>query len=334
MVVTSKVLEPLSIRSINLRNRLVLPPMQSGAKCPDGHVVQATLDHYDKLSRGGYLSLIIVEHCFVDIQGRANIEQLSIADDSCLPGLRALTDLIHKNGSSIVAQISHAGGVTSAEVTGQETVGPSQIAYCGRPGPDRAMTAEDILHTVKCFGQAAVRAKAAGFDGVEIHSAHRYLLDQFYSPLANHRTDDYGGPVKNRLRIHLEILQEVRQAVGNSYPVFLRLGACDYMDGGNTISDAVAAARILMEGGVDVLDISGGMNGYVVKGAETIPGYFSDITAAIKKVVSIPVLLTGGITSINDAEQLLLENKADLIGIGRAMLRDPSWAQNALLSLS
>ena len=179
------------------------------------------------------------------------------------------------------------------------------------------------------FAAAAVRAKAAGYDGVEIHSAHGYFLNQFYSPLTNHRTDTYGGSPENRIRLHLEVIAAVRQAVGPDYPIALRLGGCDYMDGGSTVADAVAACKAFTEAGVDLLDLSGGMCSYTVPG-RACPGWFRDQSEAVKAAVSVPVILTGGITPAQEAENLLREGAADLIGVGRAILRDHRWAEKEL----
>lgn len=165
---------------------------------------------------------------------------------------------------------------------------------------------------------------------MEIHSAHGYLLNQFYSPLTNKREDEYGiSSMENRLRLHKEIIQSVRAEVGEDYLVALRLGGCDYMEGGSTIEDSVKAARLLESYGIDLLDISGGLNGYVIpKRKES--GYFSDMTGQIKREVSIPVILTGGITDIDHADRLIENGRADLIGIGRAILKDSLWAMKAM----
>jgi len=177
------------------------------------------------------------------------------------------------------------------------------------------------------------RSKRAGFDGVEIHAAHGYLLNQFFSPLTNKRSDEYGGNVKNRIRMHLEVIQAVRAAVGKDFPILLRLGVSDFTTGGTTIEDSQIAAREFEKAGVNILDISGGFSGYKVPGL-TGQGYFAPLAEAIKKVVSIPVILTGGVTEALAAEKILSEGKADLIGVGRAILRDSKWAQQAVEILS
>ena len=168
---------------------------------------------------------------------------------------------------------------------------------------------------------------------MESHSAHSYLLNQFYSPDFNHRSDAYGGSPENRIRIHLEVIHAVRQAVGADYPVLLRLGTCDYAEGGATIQDAIAACVAFEQAGVDLLDISGGAQGYTVKGREGVQGYFAPETTAIKQAVGIPVLLTGGITEPAAAEQLLSDGAADLIGVGRAILKNSHWGKKAFATL-
>ena len=192
------------------------------------------------------------------------------------------------------------------------------------------LSKEQIQYIVKRFADAARRVKLAGFDGVEIHSAHAYLLNQFYSPITNHRTDEYTGTtLEGRLRIHKEVIEAVRSEVGEDFPIALRLGGCDYMAGGSTIKDSIKASQMLESYGVDILDITGGINRYMIPWNKE-PGYFSDMTEHIMEKVSIPVILTGGITNAMDAEKLLQLNKADLIGVGRAILKDDSWAKNAM----
>jgi NADPH2 dehydrogenase len=189
-----------------------------------------------------------------------------------------------------------------------------------------------IQKIIADFADAAVRTQKAGFDAVEIHSAHGYLLNQFYSPLTNIRTDEYGGSVHNRIRLHLEVIAAVRAAVGDDFPLLLRLGGCDYQPGGSTIADSVAAAREFAQAGIDILDISGGFCGFN-NPLFTTAGYFSDMTLPIKQAVQLPVILTGGITTGRQAEDLLACGAADLIGVGRALLKDSNWAAEAIASV-
>jgi len=328
----SYLLKPLDKGKLTLNNRLVMPPMATSKSEKEGKVSKDILDYYDEKSRGGYISLLIIEHSFITQQGKASEGQLSVADDSLVEDLKELSNIIHKNGSKTVMQINHAGSAASKAVTGCEPVGPSVIANPRIGNVPKELTKKEINDIIGEFKDATLRVKAAGFDGVEIHSAHGYLLNQFYSPLTNKRNDEYGGDVLGRIKIHLEVIKAVRDAVGDDFPILLRLGTSDYTDGGSTIEDSKIAALEFEKAGVDILDISGGFCGYIVPGL-TGQGYFSLLTEAIKKVVSIPVILTGGITDVNAAEKLLSGKKADLIGVGRAIYKDSKWAEKAIKSL-
>ncbi len=325
----SYLLKPLDKCKLTLSNRLIFPPMATAKSEEDGNISKEILDYYDKKSEGGYVSLIIIEHSFIAQQGKASGRQLSIADDSVVEGLKKLANTIHKNGSKAVMQINHAGSTANINFTGYEPVGPSPIANPRKGEIPKELNKEEIKQIIKNFKDAAKRVKEAGFDGVEIHSAHGYLLNQFFSPLTNKRTDEYGGDLLGRIKIHLEIIKEVRDVVGNDFPILLRLGACDYMEGGTTIEDSKKAAQEFEKAGVDIIDISGGFCGYIVPGLSE-QGYFSELTEAIKEVVSVPVILTGGITEAGAAEMLLSSGKADLIGVGRAIFNDSMWARKAI----
>lgn len=327
-------LEPLSEGRLRLKNRLVMPPMATSKAQADGSMSDALLDYYDEKSRGGAFGLIITEHCYVTRQGMNRVGQPSIADDGTIEGWKRLVGIIHGNGSKVVMQINHAGRTCSTEATGYEVVGPSDVpsAEDGTKGA-RELAHAEIATIVEQFAAAARRVKEAGFDGVEIHAAHGYLLNQFFSPLANQRTDEYGGDVAGRTRMHLEVIDAVRRAVGEEFPVLLRLGARDYADGGTSIEDSAAAAAAFERAGVDVLDITGGLTGYMRPGHDE-PGYFAELSEAVKAVVSIPVILTGGVTEPQQAEDLLAAGSADLIGVGRAVLKDSDWARRAIDALS
>jgi len=328
----SYLLKPLQTGTLTLSNRLVMPPMATAKAELDGKVTQAILDYYAEKSAGGYLSLIIIEHSFITAEGKASAQQLSAADDSMIEGLRKLVAVIHGNGSKTVMQLNHAGSAATEEVTGSTPVAPSAVKNPRQGTMPLELTHEGIAAIIKAFKDAAQRTKEAGFDGVEIHSAHGYLLNQFFSPLTNKRTDEYGGDVHNRIRLHLQVIEAVRAAVGEDFPILLRLGASDYTEGGTTLEDSQIAAQAFEKAGVCLLDISGGFSGFNVPG-HTGQGFFAPLSEAIKQVVSIPVILTGGITEVQAAEQLLKEGKADLIGIGRALLKDSQWAQKAIESL-
>lgn len=276
---------------------------------------------------------VITEHAFVCQQGKAHGGQLSIAREEDIPGLRRLADALQNNGVKAVAQISHAGGAANPQDTGMEPVSASAVqsprAKAGAPLP-RAMTVGEIQAVVEAFAQAACRAQEAGFDGVELHAAHGYLLNQFYSPLTNHRTDAYtGATLAGRLRFLLEAVEAVRAAVGQEFLLAVRLGTGDDIPGGTTVEDSVRACQLLEQAGVDLLDISGGFCG-PYRGGSKEQGYFSDWSQAVKEAVSVPVLVTGGITQPEAARRLLEAGKADLVGVGRALLKDSLWAKRAV----
>lgn len=323
---------PIQINGIELKNRLVMPPMATAKSTAGGKVSQALCDYYKEKSEGGHIGLIITEHSYISQEGKASSGQLSIADDSDIDGLRELVSVIHNNGTKVVLQINHVGGAARYEVTGCEALGPSAVAI-PRPNPTgivpKEMDMQDIEKVIADFTKAAVRAKKAGFDGIEIHSSHGYFLNQFFSPLTNKRTDKYGGTLEGRIRLHLEIIESIRRAVGKDYLIALRLGASDYMDGGATLEDSIFAAKEFEKAGVDLIDISGGLCGYM-RLETNEPGYFRELTYGIKKNVSIPVILTGGIADAESAEKLLKEEQADLIGVGRAILSDSTWAEKAM----
>lgn len=321
-------LKPLKVGNLTLGNRLVMPPVVTNKADASGKVTDEMLDFYKDKSQGGYISLFIVENSYICKEGKFDKRQLSITDDSMIEGLNKLAAAIHSNGSKCIMQINHAGGKAYEKDIGTKPVGPSAFS----DNSVRELSPREIENLVGIYGDAAGRVKAAGFDGVEIHSAHGFLLNQFYSPLINKRTDSYGGEVYNRIRIHLEIIKMIRAVVGTDFTISLRLGAADYIKGGTTIEDSLIAAAEFEKAGVNILSISGGLLGFTIPGV-TAQGYFAPLSEAIKKVVALPVILTGGITQAKSAERLLIDNKADLIGVGRAMLMDSKWAKTAVETL-
>lgn len=320
-----KLFTPLKVKNLTLKNRLILPPMATAKAMEDGSMSQEILDYYQEKTESGYLAMVIVEHSFISEIGRANKRQLSVSDDRMVEGLRKLSDTLHSNGTLAVMQINHAGVYARPTDPSMLPFSPYQV----EEKDARILTKEDIEKIIQDFASAARRSKEAGFDAVEIHSAHGYLLNQFYSPLINKREDEYGGSLESRIRLHVEVLQAVRRAVGEDFPVFMRLGASDYKEGGTTLKDSLEAAKIFEKEGLDLLDVSGGFSGYTHPDV-TEQGYFHELTQALKEVIRIPVILTGGITDLVAAERLLVENRTDLIGIGRAIFKDSTWLKSAV----
>lgn len=326
----TNLLKPLDTSNLYLKNRLIMPPLATSKAEPDGSVSGDMLDYYDEKSKDGCKSLIIVEHSFISCEGKVSERQLSVAEDRMIAGLQKLASVIHSNGSKAVMQINHGGSGANSRVTGIHPVGPSSVINPRIAGEiPRELSIEDIEDIIKAFKKAAIRVKEAGFDGVEIHSAHGYLLNQFFSPLTNKRIDRYGGTPDKRIQIHLEVIKAVRDGVGPDFPILLRLGAADYMEGGSTVKDSKIAVKKFEEAGIDIIDVSGGFCGYILEDNKE-QGYFSALSEEIKSSIKIPVILTGGITKAAFADKLIFQHKADLIGVGRAIVKESDWAKREL----
>jgi len=328
-----KLFEKLNAKNIDFKNRIIMPPMATAKADEKGHVSQDILDYYDEKTKDKIFSIVIVEHNFVDPLGKASHNQMSIADDSDIDGLKKLAKVIKNNNAQAVVQISHAGSSASKDVIGESPLAPSSVKNPSKKDAElpRELTVNEIKEIEDKFADAALRAKKAGFDGVEIHSAHGYFLDQFLSPLTNKRTDEYGGDIDGRIKIHLEIIEKVREKVGSDYPIFLRLGAGDNMDGGLSQEDAVYAAKEFQRAGVDILDISGGMCMFFTD--DDRAGFFDYLSKPIYEEVDIPVILTGGVKTGQDVEDILNRDVCDLVGIGRSVFKDSNWIENQIKPL-
>jgi len=330
---TAHLTAPLSFAGLTLRNRIVMPPMWSGLSGPEGAVTDAIVEYHRQRAAAG-CGLVIVEHAFVHPRGRHTPTQIGVHDDALIDGLSRLASAIRDAGAVACLQISHAGSRSSAAVALAPPLAPSAVRNPAESDSEipEVMTEADIRETVAAFGAAAERARRAGFDAVEIHAAHAFLLCQFLSPLTNRRIDAYGGDEERRRRIHLEVLDEVRRRLNGAIPVFVRLGAHDETPGGLKLEAAVRAAEALVEGGVTLVDVSGGLCGSQPAGKTG--AYFAPYARAIKDRVRVPVLVTGGVTDPEQADAVVRDGFADLVGIGRAMLNDPEWARKALEQLA
>ena len=319
--------EPLIVKNTRFLNRIAMPPMAS-EKTENGRVTEAHHRYYTKRCGSGHIGLVITEHMYIMPQGQASPGQIYIGADDCIEGLRGLTDAIHEGGAKCFAQINHAGFKAPVSLTGEKPVSASdepQLLKSGDVAYPKALEKDEIKNITAAFAAAARRAKDAGYDGVEIHGAHGYLLCQFYSPLTNFRGDEYGGSVSNRVRFHLEVISAVREAVGEDFLVAIRMGGCDYMEGGSTIEECVEACQLFERAGVDIIDLSGGMCGFLPTG-KAAP-YFEDMAKAVKAVVNVPIIVTGGVEDGETAERLLREKACDMVGIGRALLKDAQWPE-------
>jgi 2,4-dienoyl-CoA reductase-like NADH-dependent reductase (Old Yellow Enzyme family) len=335
----TKAFESTEINGMALANRFVRSATWEGMATPEGACTPALVDLMSGLARGG-VGLIITSHAYVRTDGQAGLRQLGIYDDSLIEGLRRLTKTVHDQGSRIVLQLAHAGFYAEPKLTQQVLLAPSSLEGL-RKAEHREMSEVDIREVVEAFGSAAYRARESGFDGVQIHAAHGYLLSQFLSPTFNKRGDDYGGPLENRARILLEVLKRLRTEVGNDFPILVKMNSEDFVDGGLILEDAVTVGAMLQEGGIDAVELSGGNPlsgklGTIRKEIESEDdeAYFQDAAKAFKMALQIPLILVGGIRSIQVAEKLLSEGIADYISMSRPFVREPSlvrrWASGDL----
>ncbi|MGD6852472.1 MAG: NADH:flavin oxidoreductase [Candidatus Bathyarchaeia archaeon] len=314
-------LDPLNVNGVTLRNRIVMPPMQSGRASFKGEVTDKLINFY--VRRSPALGLPIVEHAYVSPLGKIGPKQLGIYDDTLISGFEKLAEGIHSVGAPAVVQISHAGAVANKKVIGAMPVGP-----CDRD-KTRMLQKAELYALAEDYALAAERAVKAGFDGVELHGAHGYLLNQFFTPLLNKRTDDFGGSLENRMRFPLMVVEKVRQKLGGRLLLY-RLGSDDLAPQGTPIEDAVVFAQKLQAAGVHILDVSGGMCGSEPKQLGKIKGYFVPQAYEVKKAVRVPVIGVGGVTEPQYADQLVSEGKVDLVAVGRALWHDNLWPQKAI----
>jgi 2,4-dienoyl-CoA reductase-like NADH-dependent reductase (Old Yellow Enzyme family)/thioredoxin reductase len=330
-----KLFEPIRIRGVEFKNRIVMCPMENCYAEENGNVSERTIAYYRERAKGG-VGWIDVEATYIDLQGRARRYQTGVYRDETIPGLKKLVDVVHSYGAKISLQINHAGRQANSQLSGERIVAPSPITFTPKDEIPRPLEIEEIQKIVGLFGKAALRAKEAGFDAVEIHGAHGYLIHQFLSPLLNERKDDYGGPLENRMRLALEVLSEVRRCVGSDYLVGYRISASDYVDRGLKIEDTLKTAQALEARGLDVLNVSAGIASHPESGIMTTPpmaiprGVHLPLAEAMKKGLHIPVIAVGRINTPELAEKVLEDGKADLVAMGRAFLTDPHWPSKAL----
>jgi len=314
---------PFRIGKMELRNRIAMAPITAQYASKEGRVTKRQKDHYEARARGG-AGLLIVEATYIHPQGQAFVNQLNISAEELVPGLSELVQVIHQHGAKAAIQLHHGGRMARSDLTGMELVAPSPLPKPNGEVP-RELTVDEIVGLVALFAQAAGRAKRAGFDGVEIHGAHSYLVDQFLSPATNKRQDAYGGDVRGRARFLVEIIKAIRGEVGDGYPVWVRMNGKEYgVEGGATLEDAQQIARMAEEAGADAIHVSayGPKTPTNLTSPRFVPAIIEDLAEGVKKVVSVPVMAVGRITP-EAGERLLAEGKADIIAIGKGLLADP-----------
>lgn len=335
---THPLFSPLQLRSLVLPNRIGVSPMCQYSY-EDGFSNDWQLVHLGSRAQGG-AGLVLVEASAVVPQGRITPGDLGIWKDEHIPGLKRVADFIHSQGARVGIQLAHAGrkasmGVpwagetlVSPEEGGWQPVGPSAIAFAPGYGLPRALDQDGIDATIEAFRLAARRALKAGFDLVEIHAAHGYLIHEFLSPLSNHRSDLYGGGFENRIRLALQIADAVRNEWPQEMPVFARISATDWTEGGWTPDESVELARLLRERGVDLVDVSSGGN-LPAASIPVGPGFQVPFAARIRKEANVSTAAVGLITKPEQANAIIAGGEADLVLLAREMLRDPYWAVHA-----
>jgi 2,4-dienoyl-CoA reductase-like NADH-dependent reductase (Old Yellow Enzyme family)/thioredoxin reductase len=328
-----RLFEPHQLRGLKLKNRLISAPCERNYANVDGSVTQRYLDYAAERAKGG-VGLFIVESMYMDPVGRGHIRQLGIYDDNLIPGLRRMADAVHANGAKVASEPMSCGRETSSYITGFQPYGPSSVpckVLAGGEAP-RELTVSEIKGLVDGFGEAARRSIEAGFDLIEIHGAHGYIINQFLSPFTNKRTDEFGGSFEKRMRFPLEVVTKVREVAGDDVPLAYRMSGEEKIEGGLTIEDMVKFSQELEKAGIDLIDVSAGIYESVVWVVQPMAfprGCLVDLGARIKEKVKIPVSIVGRINHPELAEQILADGKADFIAIGRALHADPYWPVKA-----
>lgn len=331
---------PLTIKGVSLRNRVVLPPMNTNFAEPDGSVSERFKKYYVERGKGG-TGLLIVSSAYIDPTAKKRAGALLLHEDRFIPKLRDFTDALHATGAKVLQQLNHNGRLLTSSkelktaVTGIPAVGPSAIPHLSTGEVPRALTIAEIKELIEKFGQSARRAKEAGFDGVELHGTHGYLINQFFSVYSNRRTDEYGGSLEKRMRFPLEVYHRARELTGDDFLIAYRVNAREFAPVETPLEDAIELCKRLEKEGVDLLHVSAGSGEIPATVIRMIPpgsmprGCYADLAGAVKSNVRIPVIAVGRINTPEVAEQILREGKADLIATGRALISDPHWPNKA-----
>lgn len=333
MAAFPRLFAPGRIGSLELRNRILMAPMEKNLATATGAVTQRYIDYVEARAAGG-AALILLESMYVHPAGRNHLYQLGIHDDALVPGHRRLVEACHRHGALVGAELQFAGRETSAAVTGTQPVAPSPVPCTTLAGGEmpRALTVAEIAAIVGEFAEAARRAVAAGFDMIEIHGAHGYLVGQFLSPYANKREDEYGGDFERRLRFPLDVIAAVREAVGPGMPLLYRLSAEEHVEGGLTLADMCRIAPRLEAAGINGLDVTAGIYEsavWMVQPMEMEQGCLAPLAREIRRAVTIPVSVAGRISDPQVAERILEAGDADFVTLGRALHADPEMPRKS-----
>jgi 2,4-dienoyl-CoA reductase-like NADH-dependent reductase (Old Yellow Enzyme family) len=329
-MIMAELFEGVSINGMTLANRFVRSATWEGLASREGSVTPKLTKMMVELARGE-VGLIISGYTFVSPEGQSSPGQLAIHDERFVAGLRGMVRAVHEAGGKIALQIVHGGAFANSALTGLMTIGPSAVAKDGQT-TCRAMSKPDIANIISAFTQAVVRAKQAGFDAIQLHAAHGFLLSQFLSPALNQRTDEYGGTLEKRARLLLEVVRSVRKATGPAYPLLIKLNSEDFLEGGLTRDEAVQAAAMLEAASVDAIELSGGTVASPEKLSPSRPGklkvpqdevFYREAAKLYQARVGIPLMLVGGIRSYETADDLIRHGVADYISLGRPLICEP-----------
>jgi len=325
-----KLFDETKINHMSLANRLVRSATWEGMCEEDGRPRAKLAGYYATLAKGG-VGLIITGYTFIRPDGKQLPGQMGIHSDGFAAEMLALTDAVHREGGKICLQLVHAGGQTSAKIIGRQPLAPSAVKVAQFPEQPAELSITDIQELVAQFGEGACRAREYGFDAVQLHASHGYLINQFLSPLTNRRNDAYGGTIENRCRFLLEACRSVRGAVGKDFPLLVKLNGDDNLPGGLTIDDAVVTARILDDEGVDAIEVSGGTpaSGELSPVRQGIASreqeaYNLPLASRIKRAVSCPVMVVGGLRSFEIVEGIVRREEADYVAMARPFIREPA----------
>jgi len=319
------------IGNLTVSNRFVRSATWEGLGSePDGFCTEELVEYTKQLAIGK-VGLIIMGYSYVSPEGKQLPKKTGIFSDQHIDGFRNLCNAIHETDAKVAMQIVHAGGQTTEKLTGGKTpIGPSAVVNPAFGITPKEMSKDDIKHTIDSFASAAGRAKAAGFDAVQLHGAHGYLLNQFLSPLTNQRTDEYGGSVENRRRFVLEVYEAVRSETGPDYPIFIKLNSEDFYENALTRDDAIQCAKALEKSGIDAIEVSGGTRYSGDLGPARVKilrpdqeAYFIDNVKQFRTAVNIPLISVGGYRSFDVAENVIENNWADFISMCRPFIHEP-----------
>lgn len=322
-----KIFEPLTIKRTTIKNRIAMTPMGTNYGETSGEMSNRHMNYYNLRAKGG-TGLIILENANVEYPvGSNGTSQIRIDHDSFMPRYYQLVEMLHKSGAAVAIQINHAGASASSKRTGMETVSSSNIPTKANGETPRPMTKEEIENTVRKFGEAAKRAQDIGFDAVEVHCGHSYLLSQFISPYYNKRTDEFGGSMENRMRFPRMVLEEIRKKVGPWFPIIVRISAEERVPGGNTLEDTLEYLEYIDEF-VDLYDVSCGLNPslqYQIDSNFLPDGWRSYMARAVKDKFGKPVMNAGNYRDPETVEKILESGDVDIVGMGRGLIAEPNW---------